>query len=806
MITKGKYPGLRRTPLVVALGSVMFAVDLAAAQLEEIFVTAQRRDQSLQDVPISVSVMPGEVMEEMNLTSLHDVTARMPNVSVNSNPLTDFMTIRGVGSGQNAGFEQAVGTFVDGFYRGRSRASKAAMFDIEQIEVLKGPQTTFFGNNTSAGALNITTRKPSQEMEGEVRAVYGEYGQHQLDAAVSVPVSDTLAIRLAGRVGGQDGYSYSRTTDSDFPDIEESVARLSLLWEPSDSFSSHLRFDKGSLDVENFSTPELINCPPPAPIVPSEGCGMFLGFSQGQVESKVNYEGDGNYSFMDYEFEEIGWTNRFHFDNMTLVSSTGYFSHDLEARVNILPTPVPGTPNPWAFQFGNPWGAPNPDPTRQGYLGAPSPIFENAEQFSQELRLVSTSDGPLEWMVGAYYAEIDYELESDFGFWFLPFMAIAADVVNGLNAGGAGLPPITEDPWSPVTGLNNTRNKDETLSAFASVGYSFSERLRANAGIRYTQVKKSADRTRTFGESVDGDMSTYREYDAYHSMWLSRILGSDLSPHADPTREDSDVMPSFNIQYDLGESTMVYGSYTRGFKAGGYSAAAAPESFEPETVDAYELGMKGSYLDGSLQVNMALFRSEYADLQETVIEFVGGSVSSVVRNAAESIAEGVELGLTYQASPELMLFADVAYLSSEYDNYESGTCTTLQLFLAAGAGCAQDMSGKQRPYAPEYSGSIGAEWSRQLGAGELVVRPLIYFTDDFFHSASADPLLSQKGYVKYDLAVSYRLEDWTFSVIGKNLSDKTTLGFSNAAAFGGGSAQAFPDPPRWFSGRVVYRF
>src|SRR6185312_14273182 len=242
----------------------------APAALEEVVVTAQRREQRLQDVPVAVTVVSGKALAQQNITSLEAVSVRLPAVRIVSGPLTDYLNIRGVGSGQNAGFEQSVATFVDGLYRGRSKATRAALFDVDQVEVLKGPQTTFFGNNAIAGALNITPRKPDREFDYNFSALGGLYGEFQLQGGVSVPLTDTLAVRVAGRYNGSNGYVSNSFTGLSGPHTRELIGRVAVVWEPTDNFSSTLRFDRGrNRNLETYNA-QLLNCPQGA-------CGVFGG-------------------------------------------------------------------------------------------------------------------------------------------------------------------------------------------------------------------------------------------------------------------------------------------------------------------------------------------------------------------------------------------------------------------------------------------------------------------------------------------------------------------------------------------------
>ncbi|SCW94420.1 TonB-dependent Receptor Plug Domain [Sphingobium faniae] len=209
------------------------ANDLVASdQTGDIVVTAQGRSQQLRDVPVSVSVTSGDSLAQNNIVSLQELSTRLPNIRVSAGPASNILTIRGVGSGLNMGFEQSVGTFVDGVYRGRSRSTAAALFDLDRVEVLRGPQSTFFGNNVIAGALNIASRKPSRNFGANATALYSPSdGEYSIEAGVDLPASDALSVRLAGKILGMDGYVKNIARPHYGPRNRDGLARASLRWE-----------------------------------------------------------------------------------------------------------------------------------------------------------------------------------------------------------------------------------------------------------------------------------------------------------------------------------------------------------------------------------------------------------------------------------------------------------------------------------------------------------------------------------------------------------------------------------------------
>jgi len=751
--------------IAVALATPAFAQDQGAAEaltVEDVVVTAQGREQRLQDVPVAVSVVSGESLNRANLNTLEDVSARLPNVKINSGPLTDLITVRGVGSGQNAGFEQSVATFVDGVYRSRSRATRAALFDIDRVEVLKGPQTTFFGNNAIAGALNIATRKPGDEFQYNASALYAfEDGEYNVEAGVTAPLAKDLSVRIAGRMSGMDGYIFNRTTGSQGPHTEDRLGRISLRWEPGSNFRSDLRVDVGRFRNNNALSAELVNCPAPAPFTQAPGntCAAFLASRGGTVDNRLDYNSDSPYTFLNYNFYEGAWTNSLKVGDFSLSSITGYFHHKYENLVQLVPTPQRGV---------------------GGFDALPARLYEDFNQFSQEVRLQSPTGGTLEYMVGGYFAHSKANLDNVTGFFFLPF---------------GGFTPFTTAA-TPVTGRPKLDEKARTLSGFASATIRPFDGFRINLGARYTSVRKIGLRQVSFGTSVNGRRETFVPLTPAVQPIFAGIIGASLAQFDQPERTDSKFMPAVGVQYDLAPDIMTYASFSKGFKAGGYSAASLNDAFGPETVNAYEVGLKGRFFERRLTLNTALFRSDYKGLQESTVVFqTSGTIVSLIRNAAAARAQGVEVGGNLRLTSNLSLSADAAYLDSKYTNYTNGACTILANLAA---NCVQNLSGKRRAYAPKWSGNLGAELTMPMGEFEVRANPSVYFSSRFFESATADPLLEQGGYAKVDLRISFGPSNghWELAVIGKNLTDKATSGYRNPVTLAPGSVYTLPDRPR----------
>jgi len=748
-------------------GASTGTISSSDADNAEIVVTAQRREQRLQDVPVSVSVVTGAALENAGIRGVQDLAARLPNLNIVEGPASDLLNIRGVGSGLNTGFEQSVGTFVDGVYRGRGRAIRAALFDLEQVEVLKGPQSTFFGNNAIAGAINITTRKPSNKLEYNASVLYaGQSSEYALEGGVSVPLSDSLAVRAAGRLSGNDGYIYNSLLDREEPRVREKVGRVSARFEPSALFRSDLRIDAGETNTRGAFPWEIVHCPPDAIYGAAAGpCAGYLAQAGGVIDDNLNYKAALQDTYFKYHFFETAWTNTLDVGDHSLTSITSYFDHRSSQLLQLVPTPT---------TFDNGGGL---LPTAQG---------EHYRQFTQEVRLQSPTGGLFEYMVGAYYSRGKLDAPLQIALNIIPWGAI----------------PLTAPYYTSGTAVGakvDFDQRDTTASAFASATIRPVERLRINLGLRYTVVHKEAHRISQLGTiGAVPTAENFTRFAAPIEQIFQLVAGSNLHEFADTARTDRKLQPSVGVQYDLTDEVMAYATYTKGFKAGGFSATSQGEVFNPETVNSYEIGLKSSLLDRRMTFNIAAFQMDYKDLQESTYVFLdSGTILSVIGNAAEARSKGIELGSSLRLSRHFSLNADIAYLDSIYTHYPTGACTVLQT-QQIGASCIQDLSGKQRPFAPEWSGSVGASLSFPVHNLEARLDPLVYFTSGFFQSSSADDLIRQKGFAKVDLraAIGPANQSWELALIGKNLTDKLTASFRNPVSSAPGSIAVMPERPR----------
>jgi iron complex outermembrane receptor protein len=804
--------------LAIALCATTAVTNVAAqAVMEEIVVTAQKREQNLQDVPISVSAVSGNALQAQNLGEMETLTVQLPNIHISESGIGDKLFIRGIGSGINAGFEQSVGTFIDGVYYGRSLQTRSQFLDIERVEVLRGPQSTFFGNNAIAGALNITTRRPTEELSGYVNSFYEiENNEHHYEAAIGGALSETLSARISGLASGLDGWVNNLNTGQTEGEERNRALRLSFLFTPNETFDALLKVEGGAFEVLGRSL-QTIDCPPvtgpagtcavtTAPVLAAFGPvfapPLFADFDDtfdtntqynGPVPTRftqaVNTLGAGESGraipppvaalsardLGDLQNTNTSLTLNWHLDAHTLTAVTGFSRYEFAFRqpTDFVPLPLAGAEQ-----------------------------LEDFEQFSQEIRLTSEAGDTIEYMAGAYFQNSELSVREDIHLYLAPpyFQPASTYFTDPCRAPARANDPTCRLP-ATIAGLTSVHGQEEdSWAGFGSVTWNLSDTLRTTLGARYTVVEKSLDRRQSIEDRAPGVTVPCPPTAA---AALGCIAGAPLlvtanNPPAGRAfgwkqgflaldREDKKFTPAINVQWDMNDSAMLYASYTKGFKAGGYDQrnlflSAASGQFEPESADAYEFGMKSRLLDGSMMLNVALFRSDYDNLQVSTFD---GVVNFLVNNAASARTQGLEIDLRWALTDNFVLSGAVALLDAQWDDYRDAQCTALDLARAPNASCTvspatgflvQDLSGEDLLMSPDWSGNVGAEYYWPLDGGlEVQTQLLVYFQDDKFLAADNDPATVQESFTKVNLRLALVSDSgWEVALVGRNLTDELT--------------------------------
>ena len=721
----------------------------SAAVLEEIIVTARKREENLLDVPVSVSVVSGASLETRGIQQLSDAVQMMPAVTVTPTPVGDLLFVRGLGSGENQGFEMSVGTFIDGVYFGRGRSSRHAFLDVDRIEVLKGPQPVLFGKNTVAGALNIVTRKPTDTLERSIdEYIEPELGTYRTTAILSGPLSDTLKGRVVLRNYVTDGYVKNNFTGKDEPGREDWVGRVVLVWEPSSTFNATLKAEYGDAEVKGGRAQIALA---------SDRLRVLIKPVDPNAEFVLNYtkSGPGTAPLFNREFEDnktyngmltAVWDAGAH----TLTSVTGYAGYEVDYAFDSDFTPLSFIAQRWDQKWFS---------------------------WSQELRIASDTEERLQYQGGLYYS----------------FEGLKSFKVASFDFGQVGL------PFGTANRVQNFDQDTKDWSAFAEATFNATEHLALVAGYRHTDDKKTLAKLFHFADLG----STVPRANPLFQNVLGLGIPHNLEGVERSTTNDSIAL---TVRYKLND-IMYYASYTQGFKAGGFDEGdtkgrLATIIFRDETVDSYEAGFKAEGMGGRLRTQTSVFYSKYDDLQVSIFD---GVSALIVGNAAAAKSQGIEFQSEIAATDRLTLGASATILDSEYDSYAAGPC-------AFGRGVTCSLTGKTLPYAPKFSGSITARWEDELSNGwGYSIDGVVFNSSKFFTAGDLDPAVAQSAFTKLDVSITLTSpsNSLAFSIVGKNLTDEITSHFGDDIPLSnilGNNYERYVDPPRTIAVQARYRF
>ncbi|MEP1142422.1 MAG: TonB-dependent receptor [Henriciella sp.] len=682
------------TTAMLALNFTMHAQDGDAAddglRLDTVEVSATMRDQSLQDVPISVNVVGGDTLDEFNFETFDDLDRMVPNLVISDTPGNNEIYIRGIGTASgNLAFEQSVGMFVDGMYGGRARLFQTPFLDIERIEVLRGPQGALVGKNTAAGAISVITRKPTDEFEMSLTGEYEtEFESTAVTGVISGPLSDQLKARLAVKTSDQGGFVFNQTKGTDEPASDLFAARLTAVFDATENVKLTGKLDYAKADHVG---------------VPYET--IAVGDSPDYVKESDNTlvdEKDQTESLIALLDTEIALGEHV----LKLITAYG----DLES-INFVDSSFTAAPS----------------------LG--STFFDDYSQFSQEVRLISPTDQTFEYIVGALHLDQEVDIRRQTFFNFGPFNGNDDRVYNQTS---------------------------EVISVFGQGTWNFSDTLRGIASLRYTTEDKSADLVRTNAGGL-----------------IPALLAPGtpaLLPLSGDLSEDQ-VDPSVTLQWDATPDAMLYATYAKGSKGGGFAGASSNANagnfeFSPEESESFEVGAKLTLMDGRANLNAAAFSTEYTDLQVSTFNGVAFDFG----NAASAEARGLELEGVAQLTEGVSINGAIAYLDTTYQSYPAGACVSPDHIIP---GCVADLSGTTLANAPEWSGTFGINaegaitenllWRGNLGAT---------FRSDYFTHPTLFENSKQDAHSKIDLrvAIGNANDTWELALVGKNITDEETIG------------------------------
>ena len=748
--------------------------------LEEIIVTAQYREQGLQDVPISITALTADVITKSGIQKAEDIQFLVPNFNMTETGISTNTFIRGIGSGINQGFEQSVGTYIDGVHLGRGQQFRSPFLDIERIEVLRGPQSILFGKNSVAGALNITTAKPTQEFEGRVM-VSREFEDDEtiVELTLSGPLSDRVRGRLAARSRNADGYMFNATLASNEPDREDWTVRGTLEFDVSDNLMATVKVELGEFDVRGRHI-EIIN-EQPAAAGPFTGLtySQFLGLVFGQDASVFNVTQDeirssnGDFSFNESETFSIklDWSN----GDFEIESLTAYnkFKYDEFCDCD--------------FTGANVFGA---------------ALQEEYKQFSQELRLTSPLGGDFDYIAGLYYQTSDHDYSDQI---VVPANSILVPAIGSPGAGDL------------VAGTEASRVAlvdADVYSAFAQLSWHFSDVHTLQVGGRITKDKRDGSRTLSILAQGGGALPpaqvaaafVYADGFGITSTNLALLgptgaffLGQLGSLPVFGSRDVTKFSPDVKLVWDVNETTMVYANWSRGFKSGGFDFRANNRNFYPDMATSFEfddeqatnieVGGKFTLAGGAAELNATVFFTEFKDLQISIFD---GTLGFNVGNAASANIVGIEVEGRWAATDYVSLSGGFAITDFEFKDFKNGQC----YFGKApdvdldGDGVPElcDYTGNSNQMVSDFQGNLTINFDYPLTDGlELSALIGMFYTSKYDASATFDPKLVQDGYTMFNfrIGIGPPSGSWEVAFLARNLTDEKVLQFGGDVPLAG---------------------
>lgn len=784
--------------------------------LEEVVVTAQKRTENLQQVPISVAVTSGEKLEEANIVNLEGLTQYTPNFYVAENPIGNYIIVRGVGSQTNQGIEQEVGIYADGIYRGRMQQGRTPLLDLENTQVLRGPQSILFGKNTIGGAVILNSRLPTKEFEASLQGTYqipnndGDKPDHEGYEAVAMasgPLSETIGARIVVRDFHADGYMQNVITGKEDPQRDEQTLRTVFTFTPNDAFDVFLRYEHSEFDSTGRNSQQISDYPFDwEREVANNGRSnsMLTAFQNNAIANLTAAERDAmdNGETSDTTLDEVALKLQFIDGDYRYVSITGFstYEYDEMTDVDFVATPLIAV-----------------DAT------------EEYTQWSQELRFEKTG-GDIEYTAGVYWqtSEIDYEEANPFAA-EIDAQNLIPEVLQGLLLGNV---------VNATRSFNFDQDAD-TYATFAESRWHLRDDLTLITGLRYTYEKKTATHDMYYHELGNNDTFTCADnppigtaranYCQLFTGYLTPTIASLYAPgtpeyiaavnlkslgtfehNFNEKRTEDQWTPSIKLQYMPDDDTMLYASLSSGFKGGGFDgrilvADAGQFEYDNEEALSAEIGGKASIANGTAEINAAIFYTEIDDLQVSTFD---GYTGFVVGNAAKMRTQGVETDMRWLAAQWLTVVGSVAYLDARFTDFDDAGCTNAQFnaYEAANPGeraaCTQDLSNKRIFLAPEWTSSLAFITVNEIGNSLLLNGGLDFnFRDDYFLDADNDEHLVQHAFtlINARIGISNADDTWEIALLGKNLTDKIWSPNGTDIPLTDGKFFKLTSPPRTFA-------
>jgi iron complex outermembrane receptor protein len=755
-------PALKMGAAILGL-IAMWGTDAAAQngsdQLEEITVTARKREENLQVTPIAVTAFSSAALEERAVNNIADIGKFVPNMSfqsgasISGSSTSVTIFIRGIGQTDfTETIDPGVGVYVDGVYVTRSTGALLDTVDVSNIEVLRGPQGTLFGKNTIGGAVVVTTKKPTDYLEGSLEAVTGAYDRFDVNAMVNVPITEKLKIRATGSLQSRNGY-VERLEYGDYMGGKDEISgRIVALLDATDDLSFTLAADATRNHEGDLGT-TLVGANPD-----SSEAGFYNFFLSGancSVPTSNPKCFSSNYITHDPYTTYNGGRNK---STLQLLGFSGTGVYNIDDGLTLKSITA------WR-QFGGTF-----DLDASNFPYGP---LDNTEddysdrQFSQELQLSGTAlEDKLKWIAGAFFLKEQGADRNNLHF----------AVANFLSGGFVD---------------------DDSYAGYVQSTYNFTDDLHLTLGGRYT----FEDKRFTPDQIIEADRTPGDSLLALSQLFIpasENPNGNRILPFHQRTTMANEFTPEVTLDYELAPDILAYATFSKGFKSGGFTQRVFPPlaqapSFGPEYVDSYEVGFKTELLDKKLRFNTAAFFTDYTAIQE----IVDTGIAPTVQNAGKANINGFEMEAEYVAADWLRFNSGLGFTDANYRE------------VAPGAEAGGVLLGNKLPYASKWTGTVGVSadvWHNELGV--LSVRADGSFKSSYFPDAVNHPDIRQAGYGVMNASASFVTSDeqWTITAGGTNItSTKYQITAYSDLAASGEEYIAYARPAEWYL-KAKYHF
>lgn len=731
--------------------------------IEEVIVTARKREESAQDVPVAITAL-SEELTSSTIRDLTDLNGFAPNVQIDESSQggrsnAASITIRGISptrSDDNS-FDSPIGVMIDGIYLGSLAGQVLENFDIERVEILRGPQGTLFGKNTVGGVVHVIRSRPTGELGLRLKATVGEDGQREIRGVANMPlVEDVLAAKVFMTSQEDDGFILNTTLDRKVPQKDYSNYGATLLFTPTDSFEALFTAEKFKDDSEvnafhtNFNVGPNVIAPPTDPNQTdyTGGFAACTSFDSSICRTTLDRPSTVEHDTPNRaELETDAFTLNMRLDlndNMTLVSVTGYRDQD-EYRI---------------YDY---------DGSAANYITIER--WNEYDQFSQELRIDATWDN-LSLTAGGYYWNSEFEQDWVTGgqFWATLFGGVAYDpdqwaACLGTNGLDGAFAPITCDPGltqveagADVTQILYETQETESIAFFAQADYTFAERWTLTAGLRWTEEKKDF----VAGQSYLSNVERQRE--------------RAFSGFADLDNTWDEISPKVALAYQINDDSLVYASYSEGFHSGGFFGVNQNirdferDQYDPEFAESWEVGYKSTLFDNRLRLNVTGFWNEFSDKQEQSVQVDNDTltVATTFDNVANATYKGFEVETEYVINSYARVFFNYGFLDAEYDDFET------DINASDGVSIVEDASFLTPRNAPENTIGVGGTLTFPVGNGEIEIYSRYAWVDEVETSLLNIPDARLDSREDLTASIGYHAENWSLVGFGRNLTNERT--------------------------------